>query len=76
MEAVLVRKLRQALASQEPLTEEHVVSLLVTIRKLLQHTGQQQTYFALNFHCSWAVHCRDGVGKGTRTHPAPARWRL
>ena len=64
MEAVLVRKLRQALASQEPLTEEHVVSLLVTIRKLLQHTGQQQTYFALNFHCSWAVHAVMDQGKG------------
>jgi hypothetical protein len=56
MEDAIERKLRRELSSIEPMTEARIVYILVEIRKLIERKNQKQQYFALDFHCSWALH--------------------
>ena len=64
MEDALERKLRRELSSKAHLTEARVVYILAAIRKLIERTRQQKIYFALNFHCSWALHTTMDRGGG------------
>jgi hypothetical protein len=63
MEDAIERKLRRELSSKAHLTEARVVYILAEVRKLIERTRQQQTYFALNFHCSWALHTTTDRGR-------------
>lgn len=56
-EPTILEKLRCELA-QEITTERQVVYVLAEIRKLLELRDEKDTFFALNFHCCWALHTR------------------
>jgi len=91
MEDAIVTKLRRELSSRGPLTEARVVYILAEIRKLMERKRQQKKYYALSFHCSWALHPtmdRGGAGrilrrfdkafellKDKRLHELPANLR-
>jgi hypothetical protein len=62
----IVTKLRRQLLSKAHLTEVRVVYILSEIRKLLERTKQQNGYFALSFHCSWALHTKMDRGGADR----------
>ena len=57
MQSEIVDKLKQAL-SKPPRNEKDVVYILVEIRKLLEHTGNEQKYFWLKFFADWACHIK------------------
>src|SRR5690242_7328079 len=56
MRDAIIRKLQKELSVTEGLTEPRVVYILVEVRKLLERTRQKSRYYALDFHCSWALH--------------------
>lgn len=59
----IIDKLRTEL-SHKITTERQVVYILAEVRKLMEVTGEADNYFALNFHCCWALHTkmsRDGA---------------
>jgi hypothetical protein len=57
-------KLRRQLSSRAHLTECRVVYILAEIRKLIERERQQKKYYALTFHCSWALHTTMDRGEG------------
>jgi len=44
------------LLNEEPQNKGDVVHVLIQIRKLLEHQGKPELYWALNFFCDWIVH--------------------
>jgi len=61
-ESSIVSKLHREL-SVEITTERQVVYILAEIRKLIELRQQSDQFFALNFHCCWALHTRmDRIG--------------
>jgi hypothetical protein len=58
----IIRKLQQELA-QAITTERQVVYILAEIRKAIEQAGELKNYYALDFHCSFALHTKmDHVG--------------
>jgi hypothetical protein len=65
MEDAIKKKLRRELSRKSALTEKAVVYILAEIRKLLERRDEKEKYYALNFHCSWALHTTMDRGPGT-----------
>jgi hypothetical protein len=47
-----------SLLNEEPQNKGNVVHVLIQIRKLLEHRGKSDGYWALNFFCDWIAHTR------------------
>lgn len=56
-EPSIITKLHKELA-EDISTERQVVYILAEVRKLIELRSQQKEFFALNFHCCWALHTR------------------
>jgi hypothetical protein len=58
----IIRKLHQELA-EDITTERQVLYILAEIRKAIEQAGELKNYYALDFHCSFALHTKmDRVG--------------
>jgi hypothetical protein len=53
----IIRKLQQELA-EDITTERQVMYILAEIRKIIEQAGELKNYYALDFHCSFALHTR------------------